>query len=357
MLARASLSLALLAALTGCPRPTAPATPAPPAPPPTNSGATPPPATTPAPAASPSPSLETAPSPSPAAAPGSSPTPTPTPEPPKAPAAQGIAGSSCDPPATWIAYQHPAGFALRYPKGWTLQTKDAALLMLPGDCDRDAQGRPNELYLLTAQPAEGVSRVDEADVVAFVDQLAKAEFGAVRQGQLAATEGRGGTLGVARYTRQGSQAELDIYVRLTGGQGVLLAALGERTRLDARALNLLRVAASVGYAPPPRDQRLVGRWRWTKARVSGGFTMTSEELLDLEANGACRRKTQTAGGGGSGTLSSERPWRHGSWSTKGKTLRLTWSDGSWEEWPFICDGTTLGLKGSSKSRYLYDRIR
>lgn len=341
----AFLSTALTCALLlGCP-----ASPAPPATP--SPGVSPPTTRSTSPAQAPSPAASSTP-----AAPAS-PTPTPTPEPPKAPAAQGIAGSSCDPPAGWTAYQHPAGFALRYPPGWKLQAKDEALVLLPGDAARDAQGRPNELYLLTAQPAEGVSRVDQPEVVTFVDRLAQAEFGAQRRGELAATKGRGGTLGVARYTRQSSEAELDIYVRLTQGQGVLLAALGARAQLDARALTLLRIAASVGYAPPPRDQRLVGRWRWTKVRVSGGFTMTSEELLDLEASGACRRKTQSAGGGGSGSLSSERPWRAGSWSTKGKTLRLTWSDGSWEEWPYICDPKSLMLKGSDKQNYIYDRLR
>tara|TARA_R110002072_G_scaffold142058_2_gene287382 strand:- start:108 stop:797 length:690 start_codon:yes stop_codon:yes gene_type:complete len=228
--------------------------------------------------------------------------------------------------------------------------------LIPGDFARDAQGRPNELYLLTAQPAAGVSRVDEAEVVAFVDQLAQAEFSATRQGELVATAGREGSLGVARYARQGSDAELDIYVRLTGGQGVLLAALGARERLDARALTLLRVAASVGYAPPPRDSRLIGRWRWTHSRVSGGFTLTSEEHLYLDASGACRRKTLSAGGGGSGSLSSEGGWREGSWSTKAKTLRLTWSDGSWEDWPYICDPTSMMLKGSDKQNYVYDRL-
>jgi hypothetical protein len=282
---------------------------------------------------------------------------TPTPESPRGPAAQGIAGSSCDPPATWRSYQHSAGFALRYPTGWKLEAKNEGLLLVPSDFARDERGRPNELYVLTAQPAEGVSRVDDASVITFVDRLAKAEFGAVRRGELAATLGRGGTLGVARYTRKGSAAELDIYVRLTKGQGVLLAALGPRSRLDERALTLLRIAASVGYAPPPRDQRLIGRWRWTKVRVSDGFSMTSEEYLHLDSSGALRRKTQSAGGGGSGSLSSERPWREGSWSTRGGTLRLTWSDGSWEEWPYTCDPTSLMLTGKDKQNYVYDRLR
>ena len=153
-----------------------------------------------------------------------------------------------------------------------------------------------------------------------------------------------------------------VFLFLLQGEGVLGMVIGEAKAVTQREASFREVLATVGYEAPPLDQRFVGTWRYTDSRVSSGggtsFSLTTDRFLELNADGSCRSRSRTMGGGDSGTVDSgDEGWSApGKWRAADRQLTLRWAQGNAEQYRTTISGDDLLLQDGGGKR-LYKRVR
>lgn len=286
---------------------------------------------------------------------------------PLAKAAPGAEAPSASPTSSegWATYRHASGFQVRHPADWKVTESAQGIALMPGDAQQDAQGQPQEVCTLAVIPAEGVTRPDDPNALAFVQDQIRRGFpklqrqGGVEQAQLGPHRAVVLTFGGQAPT---GEARMRVFLFLLQGEGVLGMVIGEAKAVTQREASFREVLATVGYEAPPLDQRFVGTWRYTDSRVSSGggtsFSLTTDRFLELNADGSCRSRSRTMGGGDSGTVDSgDEGWSApGKWRAADRQLTLRWAQGNAEQYRTTISGDDLLLQDGGGKR-LYKRVR
>jgi hypothetical protein len=148
-----------------------------------------------------------------------------------------------------------------------------------------------------------------------------------------------------------------------------LAGLIERCRREGIETVFAPPAESQGtaYAPPPssvspgrtpstspvgeNNARLLGHWRHTEPRSSGGFSMTIDTHCVLDPRGRFEWWSKSMSSFGPSTSGPE----NGTWSASGNTLRLNFDDGTSLLREVVIENATMFWPGDGRYR-LWERI-
>lgn len=123
------------------------------------------------------------------------------------------------------------------------------------------------------------------------------------------------------------------------------------------------VSTPVRTAGKPRDQRLIGTWRYTEV-LSSGYgdnygSLSTDYFLEFRADGTVLSWTGSSAGGtsGVGVQGSGGNTDKGEWYTQGKTLYLVDpATGQKAATQFMADGNNILLQNGSTKK-IYQRIR
>lgn len=271
-------------------------------------------------------------------------------------------------PNDWQRWRHPLGNELRYPPQWQLQETQFGLSFVPPDMARDAYGQPQELILVQAVPAQGVTRPDDPKAVQFVESSMRTYFPFLRRTGEVVVRQTGGRP-VAELTFSGTNQQGQACQALTlvtiiqdqCGLGHLVAA---PERFAAREPVVRQIFASCGIGQAERDPRLIGTWTYESYTQSKDFSSTNVTNLTFAPDGGHRRGGQFAAGqthrqdgeetGRSLVDSGGVNGEVGTWVAGNGKLTVRWQNGTFEEWTYEVNGPNLLLKGTGEPR-LYVR--
>jgi len=257
-------------------------------------------------------------------------------------------------------YKHPLGFRFRYPEGWTFQPLGEDMLALaPPDLRKNAQG-PTEAFLMVGVPAEGATEPGHRDVVNVADDFIRGLFPFLKRD------------GEVVHARHGGRPSAAITWKGKGPTGDAYTATMWITILEEAALAMTVVCpddsfaerrpfgeaifSTIHFEAPPRDEALVGLWRYEKTYMSGSFSAVTVRRMALRADGVAlwgngstsfgMEHSDSEGGfagssTGSTTSDSELAGR---WNSKDKRLYIVWESGLEEEFVYILDSTSMLLK-------------
>jgi hypothetical protein len=276
----------------------------------------------------------------------------------------------------WQSFRHQLGPELRYPKGWRVQEAEGGLALTPHD-QAMQDGQPLEVFFVFGVPTEGVSRADDPRAVQFVEAQVRQMFPFLsRQGELDRFVVGSGEGIALTLTGTNPQNQLPIrartYLAILQDYGLILLAVGESKRIQAREPVAQAIAESFHMGQAKLDPALAGQWRHEEHYFSGEFSSTTLRYLTLRADGRCfssgrllASMTHRDSGGdmtGSSTADTGDPQGpdvdRGRWTAANKRLILIWDDGTQEVWDYHLEGNSMLLKprsGGSKNK-LYERV-
>lgn len=156
--------------------------------------------------------------------------------------------------STVPTYRHPAGFRFAPPAGWRVQKQeDGNLQLVPGDAGQ------TEMVLVTADPAKGITRVNDPRLVELAEADLRQMFPflvRVGEGVVVRT-----ALGPGlRLTWEGTsptdvEVRAALWVVLSGPKAMSLFAVGPREQVVARDAVLQRLFASFAPDTPAAGAR------------------------------------------------------------------------------------------------------
>jgi len=234
------------------------------------------------------------------------------------------------------AYRHAAGFTFQHPAKWEVKVGDDALVLVPNDAKRDAQGQPLELIVVGGQEAEGIARADDPQVLSFFDSQFPKLKRAGETGSLSTLVGPGAVLTYSNDTHATT-----IYVTLHNGIGVYLAHVSEKALAAAREPIARRMFSTFGWEKGKVDPDLVGVWRRNESSSSsvdssGYVGASTTRVFRFAEDGRFAYGSNTrmfghvSGGGGQVTLDPSESGggeSGGTWNVEGNRLTLLWSAG------------------------------
>jgi hypothetical protein len=147
-----------------------------------------------------------------------------------------------------------------------------------------------------------------------------------------------------------------------------LAGLIERCRVEGiEAVFAPAASQNSAYAPPlatvstghtpstapagEKNTRLLGHWRHTEPRSSGGFSMTIDTHCVLDPSSRFEWSSKSVSSFGSSTSGPET----GTWSVSGNTLHLNFDDGTSLAREVVIENATMFWPGDGRYR-LWQRI-
>lgn len=249
-------------------------------------------------------------------------------------------------------YVHPTGGELTLPPGWQVtQSPQMGLQLVPPAVAYTAQG-PAELYLVSAQPAPGLTRVDDPNVVAYVDQSLRQLIPALSAPSAPVPCGPGIAI---RWTASNPQTGAAILavalLQLASGAVAGIIALGEQPRVEARLPALETIFASFRKGEGRRDPALVGVWHYWAFKATGNVSSETRKTMQLAPDGTCAERSghegignftgkdgagNTAWTAGYGAQSSDG--RTGTWTAGDGMIYIQWQDGTGLSWQYQLSG-------------------
>lgn len=253
------------------------------------------------------------------------------------------------------AFHHPTGFRFEHPVEWDVQQVDEGISLIPDDAARDDSGEPAEMFFIASQPAPGVNRPDDPQILAFLEHTFAPlrRTGEVNTAQSAlgpaATltfEGRAGS----HHVRQG------VYVVIHEGEGIYLLHIARRDLYEQRESAARRLFASFDWGDPQTrirsvdaqtsgtggeapsghlDQQLIRTWQRSSTSGSTGsggavyvsdqdqFTFAPDGSLTYSSSSTVNASVP----GISGQASGDPDALGGRWSIEGGLLVIRWDTG------------------------------
>jgi hypothetical protein len=272
-------------------------------------------------------------------------------------------------------FRHPIGFTFWHPENWTVQETDAGLQLTPSDTKSNQQG-PTEVYLITAEPAQGISRPDDPQVIQYLESQLMTILPFLRRTGEVESVKAGGELG-ALITWEGQnptgmKISAHVYVTVLKGYAAALAGLGQKSNIEARKSTLREIFSTFGFGEGEKDPRLVGTWRYEKIYISGTFSTTTVRYMALRADGtltsgsrflaSMSHQNQYGDSTGSSTADTgQDPGERGRWYSGEDRLYLMWDDGSYSEYGYYIEGApgsrSMLLKTKDDEKELWEEVR
>lgn len=254
------------------------------------------------------------------------------------------------------AYRHPSGFTFHYPENWRVEVNEIGVMLVPPDQAIGPDGA-KEVYLATAELAPGITRPDDPQVVAYVDQQMAMLLPFMRRADSAQpVSGARGPATVMTYEGRsptGIDARARVYTTLHEGWGVLFMAMGEKPLLAKREPAFRSIFQSIGKEAPRLDPALIGRWTWSETYISGEFSGTTSRTLTLAGDGRAADSSRVTAGTGTTAADTGRGNPNlGSWyaDPQRRVLIINWGDGSSEEWTYTVEASGMLLRTPDGSK-------
>lgn len=250
-----------------------------------------------------------------------------------------------------------------YPKDWEVSTQENFLSIVPNDLKKDANGEPDEIFLLSVTPANGF-QLQSDTVQQFFTQLVNQQFNNsaafIESGTSHSKLGAGRTLTFSVKSDEGKDATVTFYCSIYNNVSFYLehAAINDhynnRTKDAELIFNSLRFEEKkqTSKAQPvkvtgDRDPQLVSAWRHRSNAGNGVVYTESSTKALFQANGKVFWGTGTFISADSGGYSAiSKPGQNapdeGVWTTKGNVIYITWSNGNKSQYQysvFDYDGT------------------
>lgn len=255
-------------------------------------------------------------------------------------------------------YQHPTGAELTLPAGWQVtESPQIGVQLIPPELAYNAQG-PAELYLVSAQPAPNLARVDDPAVVAYVDQSLRQLIPMLSPPSAPAPCGPGIALRWTAHNPQTGAAILAVaMLQLAHGAVAGIIALGEAPRVTGRLPALEDIFASFRKGEGRRDPALVGVWHYWSFKATGNVSSETRKTMQLAADGTVVERSgheglgsftgkdglgNTAWTAGYGAQSSDG--RTGTWTAGDGMIWIQWQDGSGLRWQYQVGGPPGGRR-------------
>ncbi|HEY3332640.1 MAG TPA: hypothetical protein VGK19_21595 [Capsulimonadaceae bacterium] len=254
--------------------------------------------------------------------------------------------------AGWKVYAHPAGLQIKYPPAWSAIESESVLLLKPADA-ATAGGQASEIYLVTADSANGIKDASDPMVAAFVDQQITRL--APQLAKVGTTEGITGnaTPGiVSTYEGQNGAVttRAQVFTTIVKGYAVSLASFGDKAITSKRDATIRTIFSTIADAKEQLDSALIGRWWYWRYKSSpdgkfssskeyhavfaqdGTFTMRLKGETSASVSGKDSGGNQTFVGGVNGQSSGDD---HGKWSAGGGKLYLQYADGTTAAYEYV----------------------
>ncbi|MDQ3812707.1 MAG: hypothetical protein M3347_02000 [Armatimonadota bacterium] len=268
------------------------------------------------------------------------------------------------PAGTGRTYQHPTGFTLRYPRGWSVAVASGSPQLVP---PRDGASKNTlEQYILLVGPTQGARSVEEprtrqameaeiARMFPFLKRVGNATK--IKIAIPSATDGTGLMLTWEGTTPQRQSVRARVFMVLHNRLSFSIFALAPPQRLAAHDKALREIYASIGYGQPSRDRQLAGTWSYSKSEghSGGGFSFATQvqRELALQSNGSYVSTTASRVIGGNADVGadtgSEPTQTRGQWFAGQGLLYLLAEDASLTELAYRIEGTpgrrVLALQG------------
>ncbi len=257
--------------------------------------------------------------------------------------------------ADFREWRHPLGARLHVPAAWEVAPIGGSSAFVPAGA-RAADGETLMAAHFVFLPAPGIGALDSPDFLAAADAematLATTieRFGEPEPLRLADRDGL-----VLRYStaESGIPGRADLYATLHDGQAIGLIVVGHRARVEQEVAAMAALFKTLRFEAPQRDAALVSTWTRGESYVSGGFSMATEERLELGADGRYARSSQAAGGDAGSSFDSDGGVETGRWYAGEGALLLCGDAGGVAAWSWrIVDGT-LVLHDSDGRRSLW----
>lgn len=252
-------------------------------------------------------------------------------------------------------YQHPTGFRFEHPVEWDVQQVDEGIALIPDDAARDASGEPAELFVIAAQPAPGVDRPDDPQILASLEHT----FAPLRRtGEVNTAQSALGPAAMLTFEgRAGPYAVRQrVYVVIHEGNGIYLLHIARQDLSEQREPAARRLFASFDWGEPQTgarsadaqtgrtpgegpsgqlDQQLIRTWQRSSTTGStgggGAVYVTDQDLFTFAPDGTLTyssNSTVNAGVPGvSGQASGDPDALGGRWSIEGGLLVIQWDTG------------------------------
>jgi len=141
----------------------------------------------------------------------------------------------------------------------------------------------------------------------------------------------------------------NILGHMEGQTAQQFSEVGDNSRSSPPALS---VDGSSGFHDQAeRDVRLVGQWRFTDARSSGGVSQATDYFRLLGSDGGFIDRSHSCGSFGESWSDPE----YGRWATSNKTLYLYYNDGNERTYSYYLEDNTLFFPEAGFQR-LWERI-
>ena len=278
--------------------------------------------------------------------------PEPEPEPPIVPEAPG----EPDPFADWQTYRHPLGGSFRYPPGWRLAESLEGLRLEPPGFDVN-----EELILVLAAPAPGITAADDPAVVAELDaQVALTMPGLRRRGSgesVAWSGGEGHSFDYRGHTPDGTRAEARVWIAIHEGTSVGFTLLASEARFDERAPTVEEIFSTLAAAAEGEaiagDPSLVGVFSGEAIASGAGVYVNTQLVYVFNPDGTLLSGAQSFLNASQRDVDGNLRWTAdgqtegsvdtGCWSAGGNLVRFDWDDGTTAtfRYGFEPDGTLV----------------
>jgi hypothetical protein len=275
----------------------------------------------------------------------------------------------------WKTYSHPAGVSFKYPGGWTMREGDGAVVLVPPGVTVVPNTLPTEVYLMRANPAPSISRVDDPAVIALYDK----EMTPMAQ-VLQRTDGPepltvGAQKGMAltwvgTNPQTGKAVEARLYATLQSGIVLTLAAVGDKDKLAAREKTARAIFESLQGKEGERDPRLVGEWQGgvvdngklltgVGGRTTGSTASDSSKRFRFLADGSVleitHSRTIVIAAGASLDSGDNYETKKGRWTAGDGRLTISFEDGRAINAGYQFNGNTLVVQYPNGSKQQFAR--
>lgn len=151
----------------------------------------------------------------------------------------------------------------------------------------------------------------------------------------------------------GQEEDMEFVFAKTTTQAVVGSAIQKSLSLEKESLSLEKLDHS------PRDQQLVGLWRFTDTYVSGSYSFATDYFIQFESNGVIIISDgRTAGGGPTSSLDTGDGDTHaGIWKTESKTLYTKEQGGQWGVYAkYYVDGDSMMFTYNNGRKQVWERL-
>lgn len=250
-------------------------------------------------------------------------------------------------------FKHHLGFTFRYPEDWSVREEASVggLMLTPPGHKAGPQG-PEELYVITGQPAPGITKVDDPQVVSFLDASVAQILPVLRRSAepkaIASGSGPGMLLVYEGKNPEGKDLRARLSVCLIEGFGVTFTAVGLAEHIDARKGAVQEMFETFGYSEAEKDEKLLGAWfsetfQSVKSPDSG-LDLTTKMTMILRKDGTFARVARTLGiadtksGDYAVDTGGKKAAVDGRWSTRAGHVYLIWNDGTYSDYEYYVQG-------------------